>query len=233
MIHVDPYSLPSQSTVPPRVVSRSTTSGRRSGPTCRSRWTRFLTVLRSGHDLEQHPATLTDTAEPVDRIVGIADPRRDPPGEAPVHLRHVVGRHPARVKQALDHRGVVLDHVPERVRPEGRQAVRVGAVDADLVRNSHAPDAKCTDTSRSREEPIVSRSLREKPGIVVGGDHTFVRSVRHARGRALSLAEAPRPPARPSDPVDGVRPGPSSDRAHRFVHCGRRWRPGAGARCAR
>src|SRR5207248_4936744 len=97
----------------------------------------FITLAFRYH-LEEHPAALPGPGLGVDGRVGIADGGGVRPGEPAVDGGGLLLAHHPGVEQPLDQRGVVLHDVVEGRRPECRERVRVGAVDADLVRDSHA-----------------------------------------------------------------------------------------------
>ena len=69
---------------------------------------------------------------PVDRVVGVAERRHLQPAALAVHLGGDLGRDVPGVEQALHEATDLLVLVVQRLGPEGRQGVRVGAVEDEL-----------------------------------------------------------------------------------------------------
>ncbi len=105
--------------------------------------------LRLWDDLEQDAAALTDAASGIHRCSRVPYGRGRSPGESAVHSGHIVLSRSTLAQKVGDQCGVVLDDVVQSLRPEGREPVRVGAIDADLVCDSHPRTLILTPDSRS------------------------------------------------------------------------------------
>jgi hypothetical protein len=109
------------------------------------------------YDLEQHPAAAPDPAVRVRGAVRVADRRRRPKTEPAVHGNEIIVRDMASGEQVLDQGGVVFDYVVQRLDPERGELVWVGAVNTDLVSNSHAQPQPRPPTNL---EPINAATWR-------------------------------------------------------------------------
>jgi hypothetical protein len=96
-----------------------------------------LDGLGLGDLLEEDAHALPGVGARVEGVVGVADRPEGLPGVVAVDLGEEVLGDDALGEETGDERGVVLELVVHGLGPEGRQEVRVGAVDDDLEVNWH------------------------------------------------------------------------------------------------